>query len=76
MSMDPPHAHPKNEDPVRAAPPELPAQDLKQYKQAVMSLLQPGETIPAALRWGSVLVQLLEVLIRWLCWCQVVVGVR
>ena len=52
MSVDNPHAHPKNEDAVRAAPPELPAQDLKQYKQAVMSLLQSGETIPAALRWG------------------------
>ena len=51
MSLDDPHAHPKNEDAVRAAPPELPAQDLKQYKQSVMSLLRPGETTLAALRW-------------------------
>ena len=54
LSMDTPQAHPKNEDAVIAAPPELPAQDLKQYKQAVMSLLRPGETIPAALRCGFV----------------------
>lgn len=52
MSTDKPHAHPKNEDAVAAAPPELPAQDLKQYKEAVLSLLQHGETVPAALRWG------------------------
>lgn len=52
MSTDKPHAQPKNGDAVAAAPPELPAQDLKQYKEAVMRLLQHRETIAAALRWG------------------------
>ena len=52
MSTDKSHAHPRNEDAVAAAPPELPARDLKQYKEAVLSLLQHGETVPAALRWG------------------------
>ena len=64
MSMGNPHAHPKNQDALRAAPPELPAQDLKQYRQAVLSLLQPGETIPAALRWGFVTCITLSRLIR------------
>ena len=54
MSVDDPTAQPKNEDPVQAAPPELPAQDLRQYRQTVLQLLRPEETIKAALRWPHV----------------------
>ena len=50
MSVDHPGARPANDEEVRAAPPELPPTELKQYKQTVLELLLADETIPAALR--------------------------
>ena len=50
MSIDNPRAQPQNEDAVQAAPPELPARDLRHYRQTIVQLLHPGETVPAALR--------------------------
>ena len=64
MSIDNPDAQPKNEEAVCAAPPEPPARDLQQYKQAVMSLLQPGETVPAALRSISHMLQVVSSRVR------------
>ena len=48
--MDHPELQPANDDPVRVAPPELPAQDLQRYKQKIASSLQAGESVLTALR--------------------------
>lgn len=50
LSVDDPGAHPANDEDVQPAPPELPAQALKRYRQTVLELLHAGETVPAALR--------------------------
>ncbi|KAL0041833.1 hypothetical protein WJX79_005958 [Trebouxia sp. C0005] len=50
LSVDDPGAHPANDEYVQPAPPELPAQALKRYRQTVLELLHAGETVPAALR--------------------------
>ncbi len=50
FSVDDPWAHPVNDEYVRPAAPELPAQNLNRYRQTVLELLHAGETVPAALR--------------------------
>jgi len=51
LSVDDPGAHPENDEDVRPAPPELPPQDLGGYKQSILEMLRPGETVPGALRY-------------------------
>ena len=48
--MDNPNFQPTNDEPVRPAPPELPAQDLQRYKQTIASSLRLDETVLTALR--------------------------
>ncbi len=50
LSVDDPGAHPANDEYVQPAPPELPAQALKRYRQTILELLYAEDTIPAALR--------------------------
>lgn len=50
MSLDQPDTHPKNDEEMQEAPPELPAAQLLQYRDTVLGLLRADETLPAALR--------------------------
>ena len=48
--MDNPGFQPAGDEPMRSAPPELPAKDLQRYKQTIAAALKPNETVLTALR--------------------------